>query len=145
MKYFTKEYIKECDCEEIQNIKNNLERDGKYSLQFNEGDWWQNRDNKKINVAYQMIWENRQFYIWLPTGDQLDEEIVKILREKYNTFGTGKGVEYISSIRQTRNSEIWECHIFELTREVERFQQIDVNPLICKIKLLKELIKNEKS
>jgi len=137
---FTKEYIKECDCGEIQNMKNNLERDGKYMLQFNEGDWLQNRDSKKIHVAYQMVWENRQFYIWLPTGDQLDNEIVRGCRKLYKYFS------YQVNFEEDGSCSVWliNCRKKNLDDKGIGEYFFNSNPLIAKIKLLKALLKEDK-
>ena len=115
-KYFTKEYIKECDCKEIQGLRKELEFDDKIL--------W----NMVIEtVYYKVISPNpsnfiRENTIWLPTGDQLDEEIVKICDKR----------RYIYHLIKEKS---WRISI------VGEITVMNKNPYIAKIKLLKELLK----
>ena len=88
-----KEYIKECDCKEIQTLKK-----------------WNPYNN------------------WRPTGDELDGEIVKTIKGKKQTyyFIADNDTEYYAEIKQ-------------MYRVV--YSKYDNNPLIAKIKLLKQILK----
>ena len=151
---FTKQYIKECDCEEIQNIK----QEGVIALDI--GDWVYIKDNLNVFIdditfivetrmdtpssfEYALnqrmnksigFW-TRKYLIWLPTGDQLDEEIVKtcnVRRADYECYKNINGKWFIKIDPGIRLNEIG------LT------QTSDFNPYIAKIKLLKQLIKKLK-
>ena len=125
MKYFTKEYIKECDCEEIRGLRKKLQK----------GDWYAFADTKNIygiHLADKDIKRFGESQIWLLLSHQLDEEIVKICKEKDYTYH----VNYIS-----RENE-W-C-IYVDGEEPYMPQVISDNPLIAKIIILKELIKDTK-
>ena len=78
---FSKEYIKECDCEEIQGLSENLEY----------GNWYSNKREVRMVMTHgSLINTNkmvREASIWLPTGDQLEEEIVKICDDNGYSYG----------------------------------------------------------
>lgn len=162
---FSKEYIKECDCEQIQGLR----------AQLKQGDWIFSPkmehavDHKKAKgiftvMGYQekyvMYWlgvevlrwnedeedlytESRTFdyredLVWLPTGDQLDEEIVKICKEKQLAYSMS--FEYYEG-------NISYVNVF--TPLGSKSETIDItigdtNPLIAKIKLLKNILKEGK-
>lgn len=126
MKNFTKEYIREADCKEIQGLRNN----------FKKGDWYFQK-GENPNVAYydcdRLILEENFMDLWLLTGDQLDEEIVKTCKKKE--------LEYIFVFNPNGWGYITETHDLSTSDETKfenTFQ--DDNPLIAKIKLLKELL-----
>jgi hypothetical protein len=123
---FTKEYIKEADCEEIQGLKRELCK----------GDYVEHGGNKWIIEMKDIVWE-RGSCVWLPTGDQLDEEIVKICREKrydYEIFYNPDTGRWITNI----DLKIDPTHDFIAYSN-------DANPLIAKILLLKNLLEKEKN
>ena len=107
-KYFTKQYIKECDCEEIQN-------------------------SHKFNVEDHI--SNDCHHLWLPTGDQLDEEIVKVIdkisKEDYTEY------DYEFTYLQ-----ICKVYFAEVTYLIKGIR--NKNPYIAKILLLKQLIGSKK-
>jgi len=123
-KYFTKEYIKECNCKKIQELKIKSEHGWKL------GDWYTRPTfGKRLYLVIEDIGWRTNDEIWLPTGDQLDEEIVKICIEKqyriYPEIGIGKPT----------------CYRFTVTFKNEKVAySLSNNPLIAKIKLLKELL-----
>lgn len=128
-KYFTKEYIKECDCEEIQGLKKKIDNydwaseKKKYKATRLVADW---EEDLKFFVN-----DRRKEYIWLPTEDQLNEEIIKICKKKRYEYAIFFSEEiWIASIEPIRS-------IMNGTKAKE-FQ--DGNPLIVKIRLLKELL-----
>ena len=135
----TKEYINECDCPEVQGLKPKLEigdyieDKGKVYLLtlFKElaGDYLEvygkSLDGDK--PFYKQAWE-RRLLIWLPTSGQLDEEIVKL------NYGDNYIVDY--HIRG-----VCEVSIYFDTAMVYIHRVRHANPLIAKIKLLKELLK----
>lgn len=114
---FTKEYIKEADCEEIQGL-----RQGR----LYRGDWFIQEG------GYPEVMNNDCFLgmgnIWLPTGDQLDEEIVKICKEK----------EYFYEAIFVPTSKNYCMEVSTLGQHLVN-REYDTNPLIAKIKLLKQL------
>lgn len=127
--YFTKEYIKECDCREIQKLFWN----------FGDGDWilWNKKEYIKngfmhINIFhYELDRFDRKENdaIKLPTGDQLDEEIIKRLGENDIYEFITAGWTGIYGVKLSNDVE----------RET-RFLKESNNPLIAKIKLLKKLL-----
>jgi len=127
IKYFTKEYIAECDCEEIQKSK--------HKLQY--GDWvYSLRLNGEMTIWATIIPQGRKKdnnETWLPTGDQLDEEIIKIFKTgyNYNSSYCQATKTYVSYIEPDYPDK-------ELTEEITVYGD---NFLIAKIKLLKELLK----
>jgi hypothetical protein len=114
---FTKKYIKECDCEEIQGLR-------KVSLEY--GDWYCMLDysgtwvGRKYRTTEDLMWINRNEYTWLPTGDQLDEEIIKIIKDNRDYSHNDEERNY------------WTLHTIN-----------NSNPLIAKIKLLKQLLEEK--
>jgi len=126
---FDKEYISEADCPEIQGLRKWLEL----------GDWIAYKpDNKEICLItrdnsmddyFSEVDRNlRDDRIWLPTGDQLDDEIIKVCKEK----------DYYNY------SWLWHQNsLFVVTyedRNGDNYPFRDRNSLIAKIKLLKELL-----
>ena len=122
---FTKEYIKECDCKEIQGLRKYIEHGS-----------WLFEEDKKVHLQFTHytfpIEETRNKYIWLPTGDQLDDEIVKYIEDEdgYYKFYYDRGAGYITEIVCSWDSEK------DITAQ-------SINPLIAKIKLLKSLLKEQ--
>jgi len=131
IKYFTKEYIKECDCEEIQRLRKKLKW---------EEDWYD-----YMKDAY---FHNNEFFnpnkvrsqcIYLPTGDQLDEEIEKICKDKKLYYGemyfgdesSNSSFSYLADVSTPAGYTGKSIDIIEQNN----------NPYIAKIKLLKELLK----
>jgi len=118
---FTKEYIKEANCREIQGLH-------------------------KRTYYDKCVYHNRK-YIWLPTGDQLDEEIVKICREN----------NYDLQIRYDKENQdyddlMWTIIVYGMHRNeyadicecvIPLACFVNDNPLIAKIKLLKQLLKEK--
>jgi len=125
---FSKEYIKECDCKEIQGLRKI--RVGVTSTGLVYGDWYFNRIKKKIRLNARTGTTEFMFITWLPTGDQLDDEIVKICEEK-NFAYRGYFIAYAPRDR-------YRADIMQLENSEKRSD----NPLIAKIKLLKQLLKD---
>lgn len=119
---FTKEYIKECDCDEIQGLK---------KLPLSNWDFVCD-DKFKINNVL-MIYELDKWtddLIWLPTGDQLDEEIVKCYNNNDLVNRHGYYEFYYNGL-------LWGAKIISSQRNFEAYEG---NPLMAKIKLLKQLL-----
>ena len=127
-KHFTKEYIKECDCKEIQGLRKELQ----------VGDWYVFADSisiyKTIYLANETIERFGESQIWLPTGDQLDEEIVKICKERFYCSYESLWQYYINNP---------DCYYAGIRNEDDNlyYPNRNSNPLIAKILLLKELLK----
>jgi len=143
-KYFTKEYIEECKAEEIQIIRRQIRYEEGLSYQkFYKGDYRYYEDAPQkdniVLVTKDELWQVNVHY-WLPTGDQLDEEIVRICKKNnidYSFFFTcveDLKIEYIYEAGIEMNI-IYSAKFDHIT-----FCESD-NPLIAKIKLLKELLK----
>ena len=143
IKYFTKEYIKECDCEEIQKQKEQLDYCCEIALKIDNdiyADKIYRAFSRGVNNKYLLSssWDDvvagiyeRSRIVWLPTGDDLDEEIQKICDKKryeYAIFYRGVWNATIEPIRVITNG----------TRATE-FENLNRN--LAKIKLLKALLK----
>ena len=132
MKYFTKEYIKECDCEEIQRLK--LELD--YYDYVGEGNGWWNIQLIQAKGFYEgynitaVKSGKRDELIWLPIGDQLDEEIEKKCKGKKRTY------YFISDDKD------YYAEVKQIYRVI--YSKSSTNPYIAKIKLLKQLLRRNK-
>uniref|UniRef100_A0A6H1ZDD4 Uncharacterized protein n=1 Tax=viral metagenome TaxID=1070528 RepID=A0A6H1ZDD4_9ZZZZ len=126
---FTKDYIELCKSDKIQKLKYWKDTDGVIDwLLLKTGDWlylplreeiWCIDEIKNFGIAN----------VWLPTGDQLDEIIVKICKEG-NHYTTG-----------TSSSNKWFVEVSSKYHKGEN--QIifyDINPLIAKLKLLLQLL-----
>ena len=123
---FTKEYISEADCPEIQGLRiNKKSKSGKLIIRC--GDWFYNKDDG-FKLAYEDYFTLEEtYYIWLPLSYELDDEIVKICKEKNWTyyFIADNDTEYYAEVKQ-------------MYRVV--YSKYNDNPLIAKIKLLKGLL-----
>jgi len=134
-KYFTKEYIKECDCKIIQNLNSKIQEGDYLILRIVKNGnphitlWVQ----AKVPTKYK--YKCRENIIWLPTGDQSAEEIVKILQDKKHR------VYDLCYKTMTCNCPVTKCFIYK-DEDIYTYTE-SPNPLIAKIKLLKELL-NEK-
>lgn len=124
---FTKAYIKECNCKEIQNLS-----------PISTGDWIMFRGGcipVLFSGDYNIDYNKRSTIIWLPTGYQLDDEIVKICRDKEFSYR----VEYYPD-EDKCNAVLLNSNDFV---DLDYFKE-SANPLIAKIKLLKALLKEDK-
>ena len=120
MNNFTKPYIDLCKNKKIQELRPILENDWYFS--YNEIRF------VKINKYMEGL---RNVCYWLPTGDQLDEEIIKICNAKqtmYN-FWYEKGFDYHARYINARVNDEPEF--------------VSDNPLIAKLKLLIKLLESE--
>ena len=137
-KNFNKEYIKECKAEEIQIIRRQIRyEEGLSYQQFYEGDYRYYEDAPQkdniVLVKKDELWQVNVHY-WLPTGDQLDEEIIKICRYysyRYDFIHSMDGYEVFIHNDLAPYQE----------RKYYFSEPLSGNPLIAKIKLLKELLK----
>ena len=121
----TKEYIKECDCKEIQNLS-----------PISTGDWIMFRGGYipvLFSGDYNINYNKRGIIIWLPTGDQLDDEIIKIIpNDGYYRVYQDK-------------TEDHPCHVEFIPswkHDMGRKKINGKNLLMAKIKLLKALQKD---
>jgi hypothetical protein len=124
---FTKEYIKECDCREIQELLDDLIEKGSYYLERNSG---------YVNLSNHYI--DNEGNIWLPTGDQLDQEIVKFVKQnkKYWRYSISFQVD-------NSGKDSYFAAMHSLDENGPEHYENESNPLIAKIKLLKALLKEE--
>lgn len=124
---FTEDYIKECNCKEIQDLKHGLEY----------GDWYSYKNEIYLNAKGYNAFTNRYVFktkmCWLPTGDQLDKEIEKICDKDYCEYEIKR--QYLP-IKLPKFRKEWDATAYKIP--AIRFS--NSNPLIAKIKLLKELI-----
>lgn len=145
MKYFSKEYVEEADCEEMQEYRKVLDYCCDVAIKTDNHEYKKNiykAFSRGINNVYLFSggWDGKDVYlykrsmvVWLPTGDQLEEEIEKICDEKryeYAAFYSGIWVATIEPIRNIMNG-------------VNSKEFKNLNPLIAKIRLLKQLLKQK--
>ena len=141
MNYFTPEYIALCNNKEIQGLRPNIKMYDHISPVEKPNPERADADFKE-DIDF-FINKRRNNYIFLPNGDQLDEEIVKIceknfgfLNWNYETtcgFNYEKEIQYYALITDNNDRPI-----------VGDLMTPSFNPLITKIKLLKQLIEKEK-
>ena len=128
MNNFTKEYIELCKNEKVQWLR----------PKFEYGDWifhkfipiHSPRTTTLKDYGGDSVYENkfRDEFIWLPTGDQLDDEIVKICKENgWYIF------EYLGDYMN---------RVYDYDKSIQIEWASDDNPLIAKIKLLIKLLEN---
>ena len=132
MNNFTKEYIELCKNERIQKLHPVWE--------IGDRVIWNNniREITVVDELFNPTPKDLELYRWLPTGDQLDEEIVKICRKR----------DYAYEIWFIEDK--WDVALYEnqygkeAVGEIFNKPFIDFNPLITKIKLLIQLLESEK-
>ncbi len=143
MNNFTKEYIKECDYESIQGLrKQGLKNFDFYIERFNvKGNRYNEIKVMTLSGNYESV-GRLGGELYLPTGDNLDDEIVKICSkiEKFHEYS----ISFYYNKGMPNNTN---CHC-----QLERWSksgkalwisEINPNPLIAKIILLKRLIKGD--
>ena len=128
MNNFSKEYIKECDCEEIQNLRGD---------EWEMGDFMYYKSSGEIDVMHPKL--DNGSPIWLPLEGQLTEEILK------RCYTYNLNLECFSEHHCKKpNCQKWGISIeadnhvvnHEFNREVW-----NEDILIAKIRILKELLK----
>ena len=117
---FSKEYVNECDCPEIQGLRKELKLYDFYTFEYGDDLY------PTISICVDETLKYKGF-IWLPTSGQLDEQIVKL------NYGDNYIVDY--HIRG-----VCEVSIYFDTAMVYIHRVRHANPLIAKIKLLKQLM-----
>lgn len=117
-KYFTEEYIELCKDKKIQELKEQLDED---SLIKSECELI-----RKINPDYI---PQRNDFIWIPTGDEVEEEILKRCKEKewYYEFSLGYDKQLYAVLYKDYS-------------EQPLLIEASFNPLTAKIKLLISLL-----
>jgi len=124
MNRFTQEYIELCKSEKVQGLKK----------KYYQGDWIIPKDKKMMVNIFDGI--ERLDYLWLPTGDQLDDEIVKICGIKKVSYGYNPGLRHNASGNEYYYASIKSYIPDELGIFITNFD----NPLIAKIQLLINLL-----
>jgi len=125
---FTKEYIERCKCKEIQELRPIIEKGDWFKLIRNDDKLNPSRIHYGAKCPTRYFGKCRENIIWLPLSHQLDEEIVKICKEKKFAYTSIYSCDW-------GNYQVWVGQDFydvQLTEEEE-------NPLIAKIKLLIQL------
>ena len=133
MKHFTKEYIELCDCDVIQKMRPKIYFFEKFAKRDDEV--VKTVEDRHIYKAVNRP-SYRKYLIWLPDSGQLDEEIVKICKDKLwsYSFGYTKEVDhYWANI----------CVYDDVTLGKEAIITTNINPLIAKLKLLIELLEGK--
>ncbi|MGD9276331.1 MAG: hypothetical protein PVJ67_04110 [Candidatus Pacearchaeota archaeon] len=148
-KYFTKEYIKECDCGEIQNIKKDYIEQGNwvYSDFHKEATFIKKivgvgSDKKWYTANYELYFNDelkskinrvRSELIWLPTGDQLEQILFEqeLERELKITINIS---QYVTTI------DIGVLHVYGT--EIQDTQR-HRDSKMAKLLALKSIIKND--
>lgn len=119
---FSKEYIELCKGKEIQELRKELQKH----------DWYcqENTFNIPHTLPHGIMLDKeiRKDYFWLPTGDQLNNEIERICKGKKRTY------YFISDYDDNYYAEVKQTY-----RVI--YSKSDHNPYIAKIKLLKALLK----
>ena len=127
MNNFTKEYIELCKSEKVQGLKK----------KYYQGDWIIPKDKKMMVNIFDGI--ERLDYLWLPTGDQLDDEIVKIIEEE------ARQSDY--ELKLSYNVEYEDAEYFTEILYPDGVirvpSQCNHNPLIAKIQLLIKLLEEK--
>lgn len=132
---FTKQYIDLCKNPKLQGLRKEIQAD----------DWIYADFSKTYHFVYMADIPNsqRDKVYWLPTGDQLDDEIVKICRKKFGRYFQYEmcfiTTEWYGSISYWKESE-------EYMKDCQKLRyaiQIKENPLIAKLKLLLSLLESE--
>ena len=132
MSNFTPEYIELCKNEKIQGLRDSLLRDDEhiyFYLSCELNDSGKNDYNIKYIRSVRMLF-------WLPTGDQLDDEIVKICGIKKVSYGYNPGLRHNASGNEYYYASIKSYIPDELGIFITNFD----NPLIAKIQLLINLL-----
>lgn len=124
---FSEEYIKECDCPEIQGLRKTIEY----------ADWFYNKELGICVTKCIHFKIDRDNAVWLPTSGQLDEEIVKICKKINCDYQIGTC---------TKPDYGWWGQIN--SRDLEDPEdiiliEVATNPLIAKIRLLKQLLEEK--
>lgn len=134
MNYMTKEYVKECDCKEVQGLRPKIVD---YDFIINRKSFGC-IESKPYRVCADFkedldffVNSHREDYIYLPDGGQLDDEIVKICRENADIDILGYCFYY------DKEEDEYQAYIDGIVITL----QVEPNPLIAKIKLLKALLK----
>jgi hypothetical protein len=129
----TKEYIEECKCSEIQNLR----------PKFYDGDWIIFESLRLEPILFKEVSiptynTTRDIYIWLPQSHDFDQHIREICKKKQYTYFSfyayHEDYDFVGEI--SNPNEIGELN------KVAKEQ--NSNPLLARIRLLKALLKEEK-
>ena len=131
---FDKEYISEADCPEIQGLQRYLSVYDEYA---NRGGMpipaVQIILNKK-DMAHKNKKSYRDYIVWLPLSHRLDDEICKVCKDNPKWL-----YMFCTSFDDRDTFLPYEAYI-ETDEEENLYYQNEDNPLLAKIKLLKELL-----
>ena len=129
---FSKEYINECDCPEIQGLRKELKLYDFYTFEYGDDLY------PTISICVDETLKYKGF-IWLPTSGQLDEEIVKVCKHNlwlYKVvYGLAEDEKEFGYDIEVYNADGLYWHDIAIS--------YNTNPLIAKIKLLKQLLEEE--
>ncbi len=129
MNNFNKEYIELCKDKKVQELRPD---------ELEIGDWifWNNHlevVTLKIISPFKSRWV-RSHALFLPTGDQLDEEIIKICKERNGYYQ----FDFTDNKYPNKFFKPYVC-LVDTTQPKQNIEVKDDNPLIAKIKLLLSL------
>lgn len=127
MNKFTKEYIQEADCPEIQEL---------FDRSLERGDMYYRKDDGLVDSYHPLALT--QCDVFLPTGDQLDDEIDKVLNKKW-----GNELHWIYHFDIGNSKDYKKYEVYVNATDDTMFYQNEDNPLIAKIKLLKKLLEDK--
>ena len=144
---FDKDYIELCKCKEVQELRPEMQ-----PLDYGFDNWsvggevWLVKSNFyngsylfNFNKIINEITREKKHIVWLPTGDQLDEEIIKVCKER-------NGYYQFDFTDNPYANEYYKNYV-ALVDTTKPRQNIEIkdkdNPLICKIKLLAQLLKEQ--
>ena len=124
---FTKDYIELCKCKEMQGLRHTYDNNYMSWTKLFKGDWFYDYGKEDIILADDDYEFETCMIDWLPTGDQLDEEIVKICKPKQWMY-------------QFWYENSFDYHALRIDARKEKcLEFVSDNPLIAKIKLLIQL------
>jgi len=135
---FSKQYIELAKNEVIQKLRPQY-------LQFGDFVLWERFESSKTKkqthdldcigqISIMGSPEKGKNDIWLPTGDQLDEQIVKICKERDLSYRIDCESNYLWETR---------CEIFSYDENRMEAEAQELNPLIAKISLLIKLLEEK--
>jgi hypothetical protein len=131
---FTKEYITECDCEDIQGLRKKY-RHGDRLIEKGSDRPLILLDDGRVQIVSPRVEFPKMDIIWLPLSHQLDEEIAKFLEEdgSYEIY-------FWRDSCTVKFADTWSNAISKgrITINVD-----EPTPLIAKIQLLKQLLKEQ--
>ena len=129
---FTKEYIELCRNPKIQGLRKELEKEDFIISEY-----------ELIRRIYPDYIIKRDDFTWLPTSEQLDNEILNVCRKKFNDNFQYE-IGFITSKWYGTIAYWKEYEEYMKDSELMRYAtEINEDPLICKLRLLITLLREK--